>query len=87
MADKAPAFASVQGYGLKSEQHREAGWVYPGSGGTHDSRQGSLVPGTSLLSDDGPDAGESTLSQPAPSIQHATCLVRPGLSLPIPRQQ
>ena len=62
---------SVQGYGLKSEQHREAGWVYPGSGGTHDSRQGSLAPGASLHSDDAPDAGESTLPQLTPSIQHA----------------
>lgn len=45
---------SVQGYGLKSEMHQEAGWVYPGSGGTHDSRQNSLAPGISLPSEDGP---------------------------------
>ncbi|KAK9865158.1 hypothetical protein WJX84_010261 [Apatococcus fuscideae] len=49
-------FASVQGYGLKSEMHQEAGWVYPGSGGTHDSRQNSLAPGISLPSEDGPGA-------------------------------
>ncbi|KAK9832139.1 hypothetical protein WJX74_000443 [Apatococcus lobatus] len=49
-------FASVQGYGLKSEAHRDAGWVYPGSGGTHDSRQASLAPGTSLPVDDAPEA-------------------------------
>ena len=59
--DRALAMASVQGYGLKSEAHRDAGWVYPGSGGTHDSRQASLAPGISLLSNDAPDAGKSTL--------------------------